>query len=80
MIICRYCEKERNNSHHCSGREAFNLGFLKGKEQMRKESIEIIDKMAEKEKAIEIDIGEYDKFLSLYSLKKQLEVKKDGNH
>lgn len=33
--ICRYCNQEQSNSHHCSGKVAFAYGEKQGVKQVR---------------------------------------------
>lgn len=44
-----------------------------GEKKAKQKILEIIDKMAKKTKAVETDIGEYDKFISVWELKKKVE-------
>lgn len=47
-----------------------------GRQQEQKRIIEIIDKMAKKVKPVQVDIGEYDKFISCLDLKQQIQEEK----
>jgi hypothetical protein len=53
-----------------------DYAFLRGKLEQQEEDFKlfekIIDKLANKVKAIQVDIGEYDKFISVHDLKYNL--------